>query len=204
LLTIADNLRADFILTAIWGMARAVNAFQNSPRFDAAASGSARAWYAVNIRPQCESKAVLHLRRQEFETFLPVQLKTVRHARQYRSVCRPLFPGYLFVALDLARDRWRSVNGTHGVVSLVMNGGEPAKVPAGIVENLIAIASDRGVVRFDHQLEAGQRVKILTGPFADFVGILEQLDDQGRVKVLLEMMGQQIPIMSRARELMPA
>ena len=162
-----------------------------------------RDWFAVNIRPNCESKAVFHLRRQAFEIFHPVQLKTVRHARQYRSVYRPLFPGYLFVTLDLARDRWRSVNGTHGVVSIVMNGGEPARVPTGIVESLIATATDSGVVRFDHELALGLRVKILTGPFADFVGTLEQLDDQGRVKVLLEMMGAHVPVMSRACELMP-
>jgi transcriptional antiterminator RfaH len=47
-------------------------------------------------------------------------------------------------------------------------------------------------------------VKILTGPFADFVGTLERLDDQGRVKVLLDMMGGSVPVMSRACELMPA
>lgn len=161
-------------------------------------------WFAVNIRPNCERKAVLNLERQGFETFLPVQIKTVRHARQYRTVCRPLFAGYLFVSLDLKRDRWRSVNGTHGVVTLVMNGGEPSRVPTGIVEGLIAVATDKGVIRFDHELVPGQKVKILTGPFADFIGTLERLDDQGRVKVLLDMMGGQVPVMSHARELMPA
>jgi len=90
------------------------------------------------------------------------------------------------------------------VVTLVMNGGEPSRVPAGIVEGLIAFSTEKGVIRFDHQLSPGQKVKILTGPFADFVGTLERLDDQGRVKVLLDMMGGQVPIMSRASELMPA
>jgi transcriptional antiterminator RfaH len=47
-------------------------------------------------------------------------------------------------------------------------------------------------------------VKILTGPFADFVGTLEWLDGQGRVKVLLDMMGGKVPLMSHARDLMPA
>ena len=161
-------------------------------------------WFVVNIRPNCERKAVLNLERQGFETFLPVQIKTVRHARQYRTVCRPLFPGYLFVALDLTRHQWRSVNGTHGVVTLIMNGGEPSRVPEGVVESLIEISSDKGVVRFDRDLVPGQKVKILTGPFADFIGTLERLDDQGRVKVLLDMMGGQVPVRSRASELMPA
>lgn len=161
-------------------------------------------WFAANIRPNCERKAVLNLERQGFETFLPVQVKTVRHARQSRTVCRPLFPGYLFVALDLRRDRWRSVNGTYGVVALVMSGGQPAQIPCGIVEGLIGMSSPLGVIRFNHELGPGQRVKILTGPFADFIGTLERLDGQGRVRVLLDMMGGRIPVTSRACELMPA
>lgn len=171
---------------------------------ESAEACESRQWFAVHIRPHCERKAVLNLERQDFETFLPVQIKTVRHARQYRTVCRPLFPGYLFVSLDLARDRWRSINGTHGVVSIVTNGGAPVRVPCGIVESLIATSSEGGVIRFDHELRPGAKVRLLTGPFADFVGILEHLDPQGRVRILLEMMGGQVPVMSRARELMPA
>jgi len=69
-------------------------------------------WYAVKIRQSSERIAVANLERQGFRSFLPVHLKTVRHARQFRTVRAPLFPGYLFVFLDLARDRWRAVNGT--------------------------------------------------------------------------------------------
>ena len=114
------------------------------------------------------------------------------------------FRDTLFVTLDLTRHQWRSVNGTHGVVTLIMNGGEPSRVPAGMVESLIEISSDAGVVRFDTNLVPGQKVKILTGPFADFIGTLERLDEQGRVRVLLDMMGGQVPVMSLACELMPA
>jgi len=165
---------------------------------------TAPCWFAVNIRPQCERKAVINLERQGFTTFLPVQLRTIRHARQYRTVCRPLFPGYLFVTLDLGRDRWRSINSTYGVASLVMNAGQPAQVPHGIVEGLIGCTAANGIVRFDHDLVQGQQVKILTGPFAEFIGKLERLDDQGRVTVLLEMMGGQVPVISKASQLMPA
>jgi transcriptional antiterminator RfaH len=180
---------------------------QNSEQADLLelpAADSARQWFAVHIRPHCERKAVLNLERQRVETFLPTQIKTVRHARQYRTVCRALFPGYLFVALDLGRDRWRSINGTYGVVGIVTHGGVPAHLPSGFVESLLAASSENGVMRFDHELKPGAKVRLLTGPFADFVGTLEHLDPQGRVKVLLDMMGGKVPVMSRARELMPA
>src|SRR5258706_16252721 len=86
-------------------------------RRDQPASRGAR-WYAVNCLSNREFLASSQLRNQGFRTFLPRRLTTRRHARKFDTVMRPLFPGYLFVQLDLSRDRWRSINGTLGVVRL--------------------------------------------------------------------------------------
>ena len=145
-----------------------------------------------------------NLLRQGFRTYLPLRARTTRHARQFRTVLASLFPGYVFVALDLASDRWRSVNGTRGVVSLVMTGAEPVPVPKGVVESLVEISSQQGVVRFDPNLQLGHNVKIIAGPFAEQFGTLERLDGQGRVQVLLEMMGTHVRVASRACQLTPA
>lgn len=161
-------------------------------------------WFAVNIRPQSERIAVVNLERQGFRSFLPVRLKTVRHARQFRTVVAPLFPGYLFVSLDLTRDRWRAVKSTYGVTGLVMAGDQPARVPPGIVEALMVLSLEKGVVCLDRGLRLGQRVKLLAGPFADLIGTLERLDDQGRVHILLEMMGAYVPVASTSEQLIPA
>lgn len=161
-------------------------------------------WFAVNIRPQCERLAVANLERQGFRSFLPVHLKSIRHARQFRKVVAPLFPGYLFVTLDLRRDRWRAVNSTYGVTTLVMSGEQPGRVPPGVVETLIELSEGSGMVRLDRDLKIGQRVKLLTGPFANMIGILAQLDDRGRVRVLLEMMGTHVPLASTSDQLIPA
>ena len=158
------------------------------------AVGAARRWFAVNVRPRAERIAVANLDRQGFRHFLPQQKKTIRHARQFRTVLAPLFPGYLFVALDLGRERWRAINGTFGVVSLVRTGDEPRPVPAGIVEALMELSQGDSIVRFERQLEVGQRIKMIAGPFAEQLGTLDRLDDQGRVRVLLEMMGTVIPV----------
>ena len=163
-----------------------------------------RAWYAVNIRAQSERLAVANLERQGFHTFLPIRLKTIRHARQFRKTTAPLFPGYLFIELDLSVDRWRSINGTFGVVSLVMAGSEPIALPQGVVEALIAMSGQTGLVRFDQDLAVGQRVRLLAGPFAEQIGTLEQLNDAGRVRVLLEMMGTYVPVRLTAEQLLPA
>src|SRR5258705_10706704 len=97
-------------------------------------------WYAVHTLPFAEARAEGQLHRQGFRTFQPKRHKTVRHARRLSTVEAPFFPRYLFIGLDLARDRWRSVNSTFGVSRLVMWGDQPHPVPHGVVEALIAWA----------------------------------------------------------------
>jgi transcription antitermination factor NusG len=107
------------------------------------------------------------------------------------KVFAPLFPGYIFVILNLSRDRWRSVNSTTGVASLVMGVDKPMAVPSGVVEGLITRES-YGTIRLDSDLKVGDRVRILSGPFAETLCNIERLDDRGRVRVLLEIMGGQV------------
>jgi transcriptional antiterminator RfaH len=146
-------------------------------------------WFLVWALPHREETAETHLRRQGFRSFLPRHLKTVRHARRLRTVTAPVFPRYLFVALNLERDRWRSVNGTTGVASLFMAHNRPVPVPEGIVETLIESTDKLGTLQFANALEQGQRVRLVAGPFAQALGVFDRLDDAGRVEVLLEIMG---------------
>ncbi len=148
----------------------------------------------VRTRVQCELRAAHHLNRQGFRVFVPRYWKNRRHARRIETVSRPLFPCYIFTVVDQTRDRWRSINGTFGVDRLLMSGGEPQPVPQGLVENLILAADAEGNVNFNFALREGQSVKVTAGPFADLVGILEKLDERGRVSVLLELMGGKISV----------
>jgi len=160
-------------------------------------------WYAVHTRPLSEIRAQGNLRNENFPTFLPKRRKTVRHARRITTIDAPLFPRYLFVALDLKRDQWRSVNGTFGVSRLVMQGDQPQPVPAGVVETLIASSDEDGIMSFGHQLKPGMSVRLMSGPFADRLAILDRLDGSGRVQVLLELMGRQISTSVDYTDLLP-
>jgi transcriptional antiterminator RfaH len=156
--------------------------------------GEAERWYVVRTQPRKEAMAEINLHRQGFRTFLPRLTKTVRHARQTRTVRAALFPGYLFTPLDMTRDQWRRINGSFGVLSLIMGGEQPRPVPHGVVEELIALAGAPGsedwdTVDWGRRLTPGGPVRVLTGPFADQLGTLESLDDHGRARVLLEIMG---------------
>src|SRR6516225_9449286 len=147
----------------------------------------------VHTLPHGERRAQLHLGAQGFRTHFPTIERTIRHARQLRTVRAPLFPRYIFLILDLGRDRWLSVSGTFGVSSLYTCNDRPVPVPEGIVETLIANSDEANLSLFASGLATGQPVRILSGPFANFVGTLERLDAAGRVRVLLEMMGTAVP-----------
>lgn len=146
-------------------------------------------WFLARTLAHREATAEMHLKRQGFRSFLPRHLKTVRHARKLRSVNAPIFLGYLFVVLDLERDRWRSVNSTTGIATLFMVNDRPVPAADGIVETLIQSTDKSGVLQFTDRLECGQKVRLVAGPFAQALGILDRLDDAGRVEVLLEIMG---------------
>src|SRR6516164_2145823 len=146
----------------------------------------------------------MHLEAQGFRPFLPYIQKTIRHARQLRTLRAPLFPRYIFLILDLGRDRWLSVWGTVGVSSLYTSQDRPVPVQEGIVETLIENTDEANLALFTNGLTAGQSVRILSGPFANFVGMLDRLDAAGRVRVLLEMMGTAVPVAVRRGAICPA
>jgi transcription elongation factor/antiterminator RfaH len=160
-------------------------------------------WYAVHTLPFAETRAEGQLRNQQFRTFQPKRLKTVRHARRLSTVEAAYFPRYLFIVLDLERHQWRKVNGTFGVSRMVMRGDQPHPVPPGVVEALIATADARGILQLGDKLQVGGPVRLMAGPFAEQLAILDDLDDSGRVRVLLDILGRQVAISTTANNVLP-
>ena len=76
-----------------------------------------------------------------------------------------------------------------------MQGDRPQPVPLGIVETLVASTGEDGLLKFRPRLSVGDPVRLLQGPFAEYLGTLDRLDDSGRVRVLLEMLGRRVPVM---------
>lgn len=161
-------------------------------------------WYVISFQPGREGVAELHLQRQGFHVWMPRYLRVVSHARRRYEKRVPFFPGYMFVSFDVERDRWRAINGTTGVRSLIMQGERPVPCPEGIVEKLQMLAGKEGLIDTSGELAVGDRVRVLSGPFADSIGSLVRVDGAGRVRILLQMMRAEIAVTLDAQELMLA
>lgn len=153
------------------------------------------AWYVVRTKTGAEERAVWHLKNQGFEAYLPRYRKQIRHARKTQTVLRPLFPGYVFVSMDLGQQRWRAINGTMGVISLVQFGDTPKPIPTAMVDLIRAREDAVGVINVAPDgLKKGDRVRVREGAFADYTALLEEVSDEKRVILLLDLMGRAVRI----------
>ena len=154
-----------------------------------------RRWFVVKSRPRKEFLAEQHLHRQHFQTYLPLMTSTVATIRATGATrLTPFFPGYLFVRLNPASDRWRSVNGTIGVSTILQSGGQPTPVPSGLVERMQERTSETGQLGFEDLLRPGSEIRVVGGPFDRLFGVFQSLDGEGRARVLLELMGRPITV----------
>lgn len=146
-------------------------------------------WFLAQFKPNCQNIAERNLARQGFETFLPVQETTLRVRGRFATRLRPLFPGYIFVMLDVVRGPWRAVNSTSGIVRLVSLAKEPTPVPSELVRQLMQRCDRKGRLLCPTGLKAGDRVTVTQGPFTDFVASIDTIEPDRRIWVLMDLMG---------------
>jgi transcriptional antiterminator RfaH len=145
--------------------------------------------------------AETNLKRQNFETFLPMQRTTQRKSNGFKDIVRPLFPGYMFVALQPKKGSWSKVNSTKGVSKLVSFGERPAPIPNGLVEKIKLRCDERGQLMPPNQLKTGDNVTLISGPFANFVATIENIGAEKRIWVLIEFMGQQTRVVVKPEQI---
>ena len=153
-------------------------------------------WCVVQTHAQSEDKAAFHLKRQGYTVFLPKYLKRRNHARRIDWVPSPMFPRYLFFALDLEAGNWWSVRFTIGVSNLISFDGRPASVPSEIIEEIRSRQDEKGLVKTHTgcAFKSGDRVKIIDGPLNDVEGLFESPTDNERVTILLNLMGREVKV----------
>ena len=158
-------------------------------------------WFLAQLKPNCANIADNNLKRQGFQTFLPMEEETRQRNGKFVSAMRPLFPGYIFVAFDVTSGLWRSVNSTYGITQLVSFGKEPSAVPLDIVSQLMLRCDAKGKLLPPTLLKAGDQVTLTEGPFANFVAEVEKFAPDRRVWVLMDIMGGQTRVAVGADQL---
>ena len=150
-------------------------------------------WFAVQLRPNMRLIAERNLTRQGFASFAPTRLETLRRRGRLKTEARPLFPGYIFVQFDPQTARWQAINATQGVSRLITDGRlNPSPMPADFISDLLARCDPNGLLQSPEHLGSGDRVRILTGPFAGLVSRIDQMDQQERLHLLIQIMGRQV------------
>ncbi len=156
----------------------------------------ARRWVLALAKPSSEEVARTNLERQGYGVYYPRLLQRMVYRGRETARIIPLFPGYLFVQLDTAKQTSAPVRSTLGIVDLVRFGSEPASVPDSIVEDLRARAdAETGLHRLNAcALERGAAVSVGSGVFAGLDGVFEREVGEQRVIVLLSLLGRETAV----------
>jgi len=110
---------------------------------------------------------------------------------QRRTVLRKVYPGYVLVRMALTDDAWYLVRNTPGVSGFVGNGNKPTPLDEQEVRSILRrMETVEPKVKVSYQV--GQTIKIIDGPFTDFEGVVDSIDqERGRVRVLVSFFGRE-------------
>ena len=160
-------------------------------------------WYVVHTYSGHENKVATTLKQRVevggfvnriFKLFIPQQQKIVVSEGKKRSVEERLFPGYVIVQMLLDDDSWYIVRSTPGVTGFVGMGSTPTPLPESEVKSLMRFAKMEAP-KFEAKFRVDDSVKIIDGPFKDFLGKVDEVnEDQGKVKVLVSVFGRETPV----------
>jgi transcription elongation factor/antiterminator RfaH len=147
-------------------------------------------WYVLHTKSRFENVVHDGLLKKQIEVFLPkITVKSKRRDRK-KMIRVPLFPGYVFVKTNLHPEHHLEVVKTAGAVRLIGSRKGPVSVPDETVDSLKIMVSTELPVATGNRLQKGDRVMVVSGPFAGVVGTFIRYGGQGRIIVNVEALGQ--------------
>jgi transcriptional antiterminator NusG len=168
-------------------------------------------WYVVHTYAGYENKVKSNLASRVrsmavedriFEVVIPME--DVIEFKNGRKVVvqKKVFPGYLLVRMDLDDHAWYVVRNTPGVTGFVGSGAKPTPLSRREVEDILGTGvkeegpgAGEKKVRPRLEYEVGEQVRVVTGPFADFNGVISEIDvDRSKLKVLVNIFGRETPV----------
>lgn len=150
-------------------------------------------WYVLQSKPKQEYRADENLKAWSLETLLP-QVRGSAGAARSHSRVMPMFPGYLFARFD-ADEVLAKVRFTRGVSKIVGTPEGPSPVDDCIIAVLRERMDQSGIVQTTAALCVGDKVRIVGGPLADFMGVFERSATAShRITVLLSLLSAQVRV----------
>ena len=158
-------------------------------------------WFILQFKPNSHIKAVKNLNRQGFKTFLPLCNITSRKSSKFMNTSQPLFPGYMFVKFDSSESKWHKINNTHGVSRLITFNSILKPIPTEAINILMKRCDLSGKILPEKKLKEGDQVKVLKGPFANFIATVEKYETNHRIWILMDLMGRKTKIKTHPEDL---
>lgn len=168
-----------------------------------AVDSSAGRWYVVHTYSGHENKVAANLKQRIetqklthkiFDIVVPTRnIVKVSHGKK-EEVKEKIFPGYILVKMILDDDSWLAVRTTQGVTAFVGAGNKPTPISDREVDAIRKFMAMEAP-KYKASFSVSEAVKIVDGPFADFLGTIESIDEEkGKVKVLVSIFGRETPV----------
>ncbi|OGK16864.1 transcription termination/antitermination protein NusG [Candidatus Roizmanbacteria bacterium RIFCSPLOWO2_02_FULL_37_19] len=160
-------------------------------------------WYVVHTQSGFEQKSADALRQRIktlgfeeriFDIIVPMRnIVTIKKGKKKESK-EKVFPGYILVRMILDNDSWLVVRTTQGITGFVGAGTKPTPISDKEVEAIMRFVKQEQP-KFKAKFSVGEAVKVTDGPFSDFIGTINQIDeDKGKVTVLVSIFGRETPV----------
>lgn len=160
-------------------------------------------WYVVHTYSGHEAKVAATLRQKIkatgyenriFEILVPTQEKIEVREGKKVTINEKIFPGYILVRMDLDDETWYTVRSTAGVTSFVGIGNKPTPLDPKEVKTIQRFMRMEAPT-YKASFSLSEPVKIIDGPFAEFLGTVDAIDEaKGKVKVLVSIFGRETPV----------
>jgi transcriptional antiterminator NusG len=184
------------------------NAEEQAPVSAEAPRNPNRHWYAIHTYSGYENKVrthlearieSLHLKDLIFQVVVPMENEVEVKNGQRRTVARKVYPGYVLVDMILTAETWHAVRNTPGVTGFVGAQNEPAPLSDAdlpyILRGTPAKPGEEEKAKPRIAYTVGQSVKVIGGPFADFIGTVSEVDaEKQKVTVLVSFFGRETPV----------
>lgn len=160
-------------------------------------------WFVVHTYSGHENKAAealkqrvaaMGLTERVFEIVVPTRnIVVVQHGKKHEQK-EKIFPGYILIRMILDDETWLAVRTTAGVTAFVGMGNKPTPISDKEVEAIMKFMQLEAP-KFKTKFSVGEAVKIIDGPFADFLGTVDNIDEtKGKLKVLVSIFGRETPV----------